>query len=751
VWARSAESEATGQRIAAEAAKQEALAQADEAQRQRAQANAHLYRSLVGEARAIREARGSGYRVEAWKRLEQALRLETPEKDAAELRREAGACLGDFVGLEPTDWEFPAGTRIMACDLHPSGELLAILLVRRTTSEVLVRNLVTGQEVARLQPERGMFISVTFSADGKKLFAGASNGVVKVWQVAPGGNWLSAKALSLAPQPSRFVTPSPFFPFFVVRWQFPPVSHLAVSPRGSQLAACSRYTSAISVWNLEDGSLAPEFSAADAMSPGASMLTALAFSSRGDLMAAGLAGSNFDGVLVWDVATREVRHTLRPGFGAVDLICFSADGKYLACCCDDGVALFDTVDFQRRLFVRGHSPVVAAFSPDSRLLAIPDHTASVVRLWDITTNREVAVPVRRDMGQYFVGFAPDGRRMVAAGRDWVRIWDLAGAAEKRTLSGHGGGVSGLAFSPDGKLLASTCKDRTVRLWDPVTGRSVRVLNGFSEPTESVAFSADGRFLVTTEYVGGGVKVWEVQSGQEVTTVPHDLGPAGFGRAAFSPDSRHFVACGNRGVRIWRVVDLGPGEDSRPRLSFKETARPTPASTNSACFSPDGKLLAWAGAWVGSSAHQISVWDLATGQERSWPACVYPYSALSFLPDSKQLALVDWNDGKIEIRNAADGQVTATFGKKELIQGESISTALSPDGAWLAVGGDRAVTVWDLNKRELLFALPEERGTIWSLAWSPDKSLLAVGSSHGGPTIWTLPRIRAELSRIGLGW
>ena len=126
VWAWSAEREATRRRITAEAAKQEAVAQTDqaeknfaEAQRQRSQAVALLYRSLTGEARAIRQARGSGYRAEAWKRLEQALRLETPEEDLTELRREAGACLGDFVGLETTDWQCPADKS--CCVRPPSG------------------------------------------------------------------------------------------------------------------------------------------------------------------------------------------------------------------------------------------------------------------------------------------------------------------------------------------------------------------------------------------------------------------------------------------------------------------------------------------------------------------------------------------------------------------------------------------------------------------------------------------------------
>jgi WD40 repeat protein len=690
--------------------------------------------------------------------LERALRLETPERDSAELRREAGACLGDFVGLEPTDWEGPAGTEFGAYDLHPGGELLAIVWSRPTMSHVLIRNVVTGQEVARFGPERPSLASVKFSADGKKLFAGAANGTVKVWQVNAAGDWGGAKALAAAPQPGRFVTPSPLFPFFVTWWGHPPISWLAVSPDGTQLAACLGHASAISdpaisVWNLADGSPAPAFSTAGAPSARASRLWGVAFSPRGDLLAAGFAGDNVDGVLVWDVATRKVQHTLRPGLGAVLHICFSADGEYLACACNEGVALFDTVAFERRLSVRGGLTGRVAFSPDSRLLAIPTLDSGVVRLLDIATNSEVAVPVRRDTQRaMFVGFAPDGRRLVAAGLNWVRIWDLAGAAEKRTLSGHGGGVSGLAFSPDGKLLASTCKDRTVRLWDPATGRTVRVLRGFSGPPQGVAFSADGCFLATTEYTGGGVKVWEVQSGRELSTVPADLGSAtyGFG-AAFSPDGKHFVVCDSVGVRIWSVVHIGPGDDGRPRLSLRQVARPTRTPANSACFSPDSKFLAWAGGLEGTHASRISVWDLATGQERSWPVRVFPFWALSFLPDGKHLALVNWDEGKIEVRDATDGQVTTNFGKKDWIHGHSIHTALSPDGAWLAVGGDKAVTVWDINKRELMFALPEERGTIWPLAWSPDKHWLAVGSSTSSLVLWDLPRIKTELSRIGLGW
>jgi WD40 repeat protein/tRNA A-37 threonylcarbamoyl transferase component Bud32 len=725
-------------------------------QDQRDQADAHLYRSLIGEARAIREAHGSGYRALAWKRLEQASRLATPEKDAAELRQEAGACLGDFVGLDPTDWKSPPDIQFIGFDLHPGGELLAIMLWGPTASDVLIRNVVTGQEVARLPPEHGRFTSVKFSADGKKLFAGKSNGTVKMWQVDAAGAWVGAKTLVAAPQPARFVIPSPFFPFFVTQWEVPPIERLAVSPDGTKLAACFEHVfatsaAAIFVWDLAADSPAPGFSAANALPAGPSMLRSVAFSPKGDLVAGGFGTRTSHGVLVWDVATHKVKHLLRPDLvGFVYDVGFSPDGRSLACSCAGGVAVFDTADFQRRLFVRGDYPGMLGFSPDSQQLAIPALESGVVRLWNIITNREVTVPVLRDpLTTRVVRFAPDGQRLVSGGPGGVRIWNLAGAAEKRALPGHDGGVSGLAFSPDGKLLASAGKDGTVRLWDPSTGQIVRELRGFKGPPQSVAFHPDGRFLATAEYTGP-VAIWEVGSGVKLSTVPHDLGTLAFG-TIFSPDGKQLVVCGMRGVKTWSVAHAGRGEDGRPQLLLKEGARPAQTFANSPCFSPDSKLLAWAGDWQIRLAEGISVWDLAAGQKRSWPATVFPFLALSFLPDSKQLVMVNWNEGKIEIRDAMDGQVTASFGKRGLIHGQSIHTALSPDGAWLAVGGDKAVTVWDINKHELLLALPEERGTVWSLAWSPNNDLLAVGSSTGSLVIWNLPRIKTEFSRIGLGW
>ena len=117
----------------------------------------NLYRSLVGEVRALEQARSSGYQKEAWKLLRQALELDPRRK--AELRQEAVACLGDFAGLEPTHWDLE--TDLHALALHPNGTLLALGLDDGT---VRLRDLVTGQDLASqgANPLPGTSVMVTF-------------------------------------------------------------------------------------------------------------------------------------------------------------------------------------------------------------------------------------------------------------------------------------------------------------------------------------------------------------------------------------------------------------------------------------------------------------------------------------------------------------------------------------------------------------------------------------------------------------
>src|SRR5205807_2262656 len=136
------------------------------------------------------------------------------------------------------------------------------------------------------------------------------------------------------------------------RWGLPLLRRLAVTPDGKHLAAAGFWTDStlliptVCVWDLTDGRPAPAFSAPDVPSSRASVVTGAAFNPRGDLFAATYEGGQFSGIHVWDVATRRLKQTLRPDLGDVHNVCFSADGKYLACACLGGVALFDTEAFQ---------------------------------------------------------------------------------------------------------------------------------------------------------------------------------------------------------------------------------------------------------------------------------------------------------------------------------------------------------------------------------------------------------------------
>jgi serine/threonine protein kinase len=99
-------------------------------EQRRVEANTNLYNSLIGEVRALRPARVAGYRRQAWDRLQQAVRLETPAMDKEQLRQEAAACLGDFIGLEPTTWKVPTQAMINCAALHPDTTELALGLER---------------------------------------------------------------------------------------------------------------------------------------------------------------------------------------------------------------------------------------------------------------------------------------------------------------------------------------------------------------------------------------------------------------------------------------------------------------------------------------------------------------------------------------------------------------------------------------------------------------------------------------------
>jgi WD40 repeat protein len=721
---------------AREKAAEEARARAD-ADNRRQEAETNLYHSLVGEARALRLARESGYRAKVWDRLKRARRLETPDRDLDELRGEAVACMGDFVGLEPQVWNVPgigraSGQRLA---LHPDGVHLALGLGDGT---VLLQNLATGEEVDRLRAHRADVSAVVFAPDGKRLVTGDVQGTVNVWEPNPAGRWGCTRPPLQAPLP-----PEP--PAFG--------NHLAIaiSPGGRQVAACSARGTTV-VWDLADGTRVAEL-----RGPRGEGLAGPAWSPDGRLLAVGYfaTGEGESGVLVWDAA--EHRRVDRPlNLGGVFTVAFSRDARSLAVGCNEGFAVFDTSDtanIQRQLPVRGDQVRSLAFSRDSRWLFLTSEVLGVVRVWDLAANRPVAA-LQHPGGPFALALSPDGNTLFAVSPRSVRIWDLRAPGEKLVLPGHAGGVPGVAFSPNGRLLASAGKDDSVKVWDPVTGEKVKKL-ALRGKAQALAFSPDSRTLATADWAGD-LRLWDVPEHWHLPwkdqTVPkHGLGNA-IWSVAFSRDGTWFAASGKGGLRVWRVLRRAEGAAPQGLLLQLPPKVVDDEKITALCFSPDSKRLAWVSRGKEDTGHSICLCDLPDVEVwRRLPAGPHgPVLPLAFFPDSRHVTFVGDKEVPVEVWDVVRGQEVASYGSEELVSGNGI-IALSADGARLASSGNRTVTIWDTESHKLLLALPEERSSVWALAWSPDRERLAVGSSDGGLVIWNIGKIRAQLREPELDW
>jgi WD40 repeat protein/serine/threonine protein kinase len=586
----------------------------------------------------------------------------------------------------------------------------------------------------------GVITRIAVSRDGRLLASGnaaGGNSTIKIWDLQKGAELRELK---------KHV------------WF---IRGLAFSPDGRLLATGDHRN--VKIWNPFTGDLLRE------LPENTRVLSTMTFSADGRFLAT---ACQDDGIRLWDATSWKPIDLIPEKMVAFNGLAFSPNGRRLLTATAEGIVkVHDVSTGQTVSSFRGHAQQAwsAAFSRDHRLVALGSEGGTIT-VWETDTGKEIHSLEAHTGTVGDLAFLDGGRRLASCGDDrTLKIWDLAtgqealqlGVFAKRVqafaasadglrlfyrrsegtevedaigvadgtpltsdgtdsrtlvLDGHLHNVVGVAWSPDGRRLASASWDQTGKVWNASTGREQFTLRGHEAPLTDVTFSPDGRLIASASW-DETVRLWDAETGQELFILRGERGPA-HGVAFHPRDGRVLASAHHDGtIKLW---DPTTGQ----RKSCDVPARQHPVL--GVAFSPDGALLAGA---AGKNAGNIGVWNAASGaqqhalQRKEVGICF----SLAFSPAGRMVAGVATTN-EVYLWDLATGEVRGRL--RHPLRPNRV--AFSPDGRRLAtVSLDQAVRLWDVRTNQKPIEVRGHVGDVWCAAFSPDGRRLATGAGYKG--------------------
>jgi len=433
----------------------------------------------------------------------------------------------------------PVATEVNGGDLQFSGDGVLLLFIK--SDDLFVHNATTGRLLHHIAGHNGQITSATFSPDSKYLATAGTDQTVRIWDLENG-------------KQRR-----------IFRGHSQTVNCVAFHPNGRHLASAG-IDGTVRVWDRTQDPRG---------------LSVMVQQSRGE-------------------------HLKSLGF--------SEDGRHLLTVLDQNLEVRDAATGG---LLRRHQIDVTekfscprgdvSFSADGRLLAAPSQKdPCLLKVWETAEGKELAVFPGSISPARAVALSADGKWLAGASRETMdeksfstlTLWDVAGRTVQWRVPHIQQGVSALAFSSNGRMLAvGGSEDGAVRVLDVLSGRELLAVPG-CDMVLSVAFSHDGSKLAAADFEGEKLQVWDVATGQELFTIP---GLYALTSVAFSPNDRRLVATGYFGdVRSW---DTATGQECFTLNGIAPARQGDYAFTGHVVFSADGSRIA-SNNWDGS----VNVWD-----------------------------------------------------------------------------------------------------------------------------------------------